>query len=108
LGKRKPSGWRSMRSRLSECLEISSLANIRKGQLEKVLVAALLRERTAVGNPWIAQRLAMGHSGSVSRLVVACGKSVTQTRELEKLKKMLKCDTDPIYAPCRTPALTVQ
>jgi hypothetical protein len=48
------------------------------------------------GNPWIAQRLAMGHSGSVSRLVVACGKSVTQTRELEELKKMLECDTDPI------------
>jgi hypothetical protein len=41
--------------------------------------------------------MAMGHSGSVSRLVVACGKSVTQTRELEKLKKMLKCDTDPIH-----------
>ncbi len=61
-------------------------------QLEKVLVAALLRERTAVVNPWIAQRLVMGHSGSVSRLVVACGKSVTQTRELEKLEKMLKCD----------------
>ncbi|MBN8461079.1 MAG: hypothetical protein J0M04_24900 [Verrucomicrobia bacterium] len=65
-------------------------------QLEKVLVAALLRERTGVENPWIAQRLAMGNSGSVSRLVVVCGKSVTQTGELEKLKKMLKCDTDLI------------
>jgi len=73
--------------------DIKSLANQRKGQQEKILVAALLRESTAVGNPWIAQRLAMGHPGSVSRLVAACGRSVTQTKELNQLKKLLKCDT---------------
>lgn len=73
--------------------DVTSLANLRKGQPEKILVATLLRERTTVENSWIAQRLAMGHPGSVSRLVVNCGKSLTQARELKKLKKMLKCDT---------------
>ena len=73
--------------------DLKSLGSLRKGQQEKVLIAALLRERTTVGNPWIAQRLAMGHPGSVSRLVVSCSNSATKTKELEKLKKMLKCDT---------------
>jgi len=29
----------------------------------------------------------------VSRLVVSCSNSATKTKELEKLKKMLKCET---------------
>ena len=36
------------------------------------------------------------HPGSVSRLVVSCSNSATKTKELEKLKKMLKCET-PIH-----------
>jgi hypothetical protein len=44
------------------------------------MLAALLRRRTNVGFEWIAARLQMGHSGSVSRLV--CG--VKRDRELEK------------------------
>ena len=69
------------------------LANLRKGDGRKVLVASLLRQRTTAGNPWIAQRLAMGHSGSVSRLVSAAAKHPPTLRKLAKLAKLLKCDT---------------
>jgi hypothetical protein len=31
-----------------------------------------VRERTSVNNGWIAARLAMGHPGSVSRILGAC------------------------------------
>jgi len=69
------------------------LAKIRKGDGRKVLVACLLRQRTTASNPWIAQRLAMGHSGSVSRLVTAAAKHPPTMRGLTKLSKLLKCDT---------------
>jgi putative transposase len=69
------------------------LAKLRKGDGRKVLVACLLRQRTTAGNPWIAQRLAMGHSGSVSRLVVAAAKHPRTMRELANLSKLLKCNT---------------
>ena len=71
--------------------ERKDLAELRKGDRAKVLVAALLRKRTAVGNSWIAERLGMGHHGSVSRLVVAASKNEKQERELKKLVKILKC-----------------
>jgi len=58
-----------------------------------VLVATLLRQRTTVGNSWIAERLGMGHPGSVSRLVTAAAKDPAKIRKLGKLGKMLKCDT---------------
>jgi len=69
------------------------LAKLRKGDGRKVLVACLLRQRTTAGNPWIAKRLAMGHSGSVSRLVVAAAKHPRTMRELANLSKLLKCGT---------------
>ena len=47
------------------------LAQLRKGDERKAILATLLRRRTAVGFEWIATRLQMGHSASVSRLV--CG-----------------------------------
>ena len=62
------------------------LATLRKGDARKVLVACLIRQHTAAGNPWIAERLAMGHPGSVSRLVVAAAKHPPTMRELEKSK----------------------
>ncbi len=71
----------------------TSLGKLKKGERGKVLVAVLLRERTAVGNPWITERLRMGHHGSVSRLVVAAGKDKVMNREKKKLEKMLKCVT---------------
>ncbi len=73
--------------------DTQELAKLRKGDGRKVLVACLLRQRTAAGNPWIAKRLAMGHSGSVSRLVVAAAKHPPTVRKLEKLGKLLKCGT---------------
>lgn len=70
-----------------------ALKRMRKGEPGKVLVAALLREHTAVGNPWIAERLAMGHPASVSRLVAAFSKTPGRTTKMNKLGKMLKCNT---------------
>lgn len=73
--------------------ERKDLEGMRKGDRTKVLVAALLRKRTAVGNGWIAERLSMGHPGSVSRLVVTASKDAKHESELKKLIKLLKCVT---------------
>jgi hypothetical protein len=73
--------------------ERKDLEGTRKGDQPKVLVAALLRKTTAVGNGWIAERLCMGHSGSVTRLVVAASKDAKHGSELKKLMKLLKCDS---------------
>jgi hypothetical protein len=44
-----------------------------------------------VSNPWIAERLAMGHPGSVSRSV-SVGRSTKETlKSTEKIGEMLKC-----------------
>jgi hypothetical protein len=56
-------------------------------------VASFLRGRTAVKNDWIAKRLAMGHPGSVSRLVAASRKDPAQARALQKMEQMLKCES---------------
>jgi len=62
-------------SNWADALGVSSerrdLEGTRKGDRAKVQVTALSRKRTAVTNDWIAERLSMGHHGSVSRLVVA-------------------------------------
>ena len=42
---------------------------------------------------WIAERLSMGHPGSVSRLVVTASKDAKHESELKKLIKLLKCVT---------------
>ena len=80
-------------ARLGLPADPKDLEQLRKGDERKVLVASLLRQHTTAGNPWIAKRLAMGHSGSVSRLVVAAAKHPSKMRELERLAKLLKCDT---------------
>ena len=69
------------------------LEGMRKGDEAKVMIAALLRSTTAVGNGWIAERLSMGHPGSVSRLVVGAGKDAKHDSKLKKLKKLLECGT---------------
>ena len=51
----------------------------------------LLRKHTSAGNRWLAQHLAMGHTGSVSRLVVAYGKKKANRGKLRELEKILKC-----------------
>ena len=81
------------RPRLGLTVMASELADLRKGDVRKALLAALLRRRTAVSFEWIATRLRMGHAGSVSRLVG----NVKHNRKLEKqvneLDKMLQCET---------------
>jgi hypothetical protein len=73
--------------------ERKDLEGMRKEDPAKVLVAALLRKRTAVTNDWIAERLSMGQHGSVSRLVVTASKEAKLESELKNLMKFLKCLT---------------
>ena len=70
-------------------LESAKLAELRKGDPRKVLVAALLRKCTSVGNRWLAQRLAMGHTAGVSRLLVVFQRDTSNLKALAKLEKML-------------------
>jgi putative transposase len=46
-------------------------AALKKSDRRKVILAMAIRERTSIDNRWIAERLAMGHPTSVSRLVSA-------------------------------------
>ncbi len=55
----------------------------------KVLVAVLLRERTAVGNGWLTQRLAMGHPSGVNRLIGNFTNDRMRVKKLKEIKKML-------------------
>lgn len=48
-----------------------ALAKLPKSDRRKAAVASLLRERTSVSNGWVAARLAMGHPGTVSRMLGA-------------------------------------
>ncbi|MEI8039754.1 MAG: transposase, partial [Verrucomicrobiota bacterium] len=52
----------------------SVLAAMTKSDPRKIVLAALVRANTSVSNAWIAERLAMGHPGSVSRML-ATGRS---------------------------------
>lgn len=48
---------------------LSALNALRKNDNRKAQLAILLRTHTTVSNDWIAAKLAMGHPGSVSRVV---------------------------------------
>ena len=48
---------------------VSGLAKLRKADPREVQLAILLRTHTTASNVWIAEKLAMGHPGSVSRSV---------------------------------------
>lgn len=80
--------------RALKALELPSdgkaLANLRKGDPRKVLVAVLLRKRTSVGNRWLAERLAMGHTAGVSRLVNGFQKAKRSGKHLAQLEQMLR------------------
>jgi REP element-mobilizing transposase RayT len=64
-------------------LDKAELACLRKSDARKIQLAILLRTHTTVSNRWIAQKLAMGHPGSVSR-------SVTDGRTDKKLMNAMK------------------
>ena len=46
-----------------------NLMLLKKGDRSKVICAAIAKGRTAVGNGWLAERLAVGHGSYVSTLV---------------------------------------
>jgi putative transposase len=68
----------------------ADLAKLRKGDERKALLAAILRTRTSVGFDWIAKRLAMGHPGSVSRLVSKVNQDPKLQKRTHELEKMLQ------------------
>jgi hypothetical protein len=53
-----------------ECtgLEPTALADLRKNDERKALIAHILMERTSVSQQWIVEHLAMGSAPYVSRL----------------------------------------
>lgn len=67
-----------------------ALSKLRKGDLRKVLVAVLLRERTSIGNRWLTERLAMGHTGGVSRLIGRFRSDKKMMKRLDEVDKMLQ------------------
>jgi len=63
--------WDSMVNAYMQCLKKSEgdIATSKKAAYWKVMIAALMRERTSVSNVWLAQRLNMGVPQGVSRSV---------------------------------------
>ena len=76
--------------RLGMPLETVALAKLRKGDPRKVLVAALVRKNTSVSNRWLADRLAMGHTAGVSRLLGQFRNDKESLRKLANLDEMLR------------------
>jgi hypothetical protein len=68
---------------------LSGLACLRKSDDRKAQLAILLRTHTTVSNDWIAAKLAMGHPGSVSRVVSAGKADKSMTSKLRPLKSVL-------------------
>jgi hypothetical protein len=67
----------------------ADLAALRKSDSRKVQLAILLRTHTSVSNEWIAQKLAMGHPGSVSRSVTDGRADNTMGKSIKILEEML-------------------
>jgi hypothetical protein len=76
----------------------SYMPKLPKSDGRKVVLAALLRDRTSVGNSWIAKRLSMGHSGSVSRMIGTCRKSGELTSTFKPLSKALTHGAGACYS----------
>ena len=57
---------------------------LKKGDRRKVICAAIAKGRTAVGNEWLAERLAMGHGSYVSSLVHRIRRDKKEQRILKK------------------------
>jgi hypothetical protein len=72
-------------------VETEAMSALRKGDTRKVSLAMLLRKRTMAPNSWIAERLAMGTPGSVSRLIGGAKAELKLVEEVTKLEEMLKC-----------------
>ena len=70
-------------------VEAGKLRCLKAGEAGKAVVARLLRERTTVGNRWIAGRLGMGHAGGVGRITSRVLALPKHRKMHEKLSKML-------------------
>lgn len=67
------------------------LVQTRKGDPRKVVIATLVKAETSVSNEWLTQRLDMGHSRAMSRLIRQ-GRENPEILNLgRKLEKMLRC-----------------
>ena len=70
-----------------------ALSKLPKGELRKIQIAVLIKDSTSVSNSWIAERMQMGHTGALSRLMGDLRKDKKAMKEVEQLKQMLKWDT---------------
>lgn len=68
---------------------LEKLGELRKSDDRKAQLALLLRAHTTVSNDWIAAKLAMGHPGSVSRVVSAGKSDKSVTTRLPHLESLL-------------------
>ncbi len=66
------------------------LALLRKNDPRKVLCATMVKGSTAVSNGWIAERLVMGHSASVSQMTGRMRRDPSTPKLLKKYEQMLK------------------
>ena len=68
-------------------MEETELPRTRKNDQRKILLGALLRQRTLASNGWIARRLCMGDPTRVSRY---CGQAATLGQDplRRKLRKL--------------------
>ena len=68
---------------------LAALSRLKKSDGRKTQLAILLRTHTSMSNDWIAERLAMGHPGSVSRTVSAGRADKTMTKTIRNLESVL-------------------
>ena len=68
-------------------MDLRGLDQLKKGDLRKGVIAWFLSKNTSVGQKWIAERLWMGDSSTVSRVVQQVGG--TKDPEVLKWKKEL-------------------
>jgi hypothetical protein len=80
---------RALRS-LGMPTDTEGLSALRKGDQGKVQIAALLRKRTSVSNQWISDRLLMGNTSALSRLLGDFKKDSGNNKRMEKLERMSK------------------
>ena len=71
---------------------VKKLAGRGRWLKEKAVIAAVIRQRTGVGNRWIAERLAMGEESSVVRAVRRAKENATEKKRMQNLKKQLEAD----------------
>jgi putative transposase len=69
--------------------EVEKLAGRGKWLEEKAVIAAVIRQRTGVGNRWIARRLAMGQESSVVRAVRRAKENATEVKRMQDLEIQL-------------------